>query len=117
MNHQSPGFNIFDALVCSSITPIPDITDISFAREQAGSRSPQTLINAKALEVLAEELVAAHGHTNVLNVPTDVSKLDEVVRLRDRVYEAWGEVSVMDANLFGYVTAFRRSCLIIDGLL
>ena len=41
----------------------------------------------------AEELVAAHGHTNVRNVPTDVSKLDEVVRLRGRVYEAWGEVS------------------------
>jgi hypothetical protein len=67
--------------------------------------------------VLAEELVAAHGHMNVLNVPTDVSKLDEAVRLRDRVYEAWGEMSVMDVNWFGYVTASRRSCLIIDGLL
>jgi len=44
-------------------------------------------------------------------------ELDEAVRLRDRVYEAWGEMSVMDVNLFGYVTASRRSCLIIDGLL
>jgi hypothetical protein len=28
----------------------------------------------------------------LLVVPTDVSVLDEVVRLRDRVYETWGEV-------------------------
>jgi hypothetical protein len=33
------------------------------------------------------------GGINVLTVKTDVSKLDQVVRLRDRVYEAWGEVS------------------------
>jgi len=33
------------------------------------------------------------GEANVLVVPTDVSKLEEVVRLRDKVYEDWGEVS------------------------
>jgi hypothetical protein len=49
--------------------------------------------------VLAEELVAAHGHTNMLNVPTDVSKVDEVVRLRGRVYEVWGVVSVVRHGL------------------
>ena len=49
-------------------------------------------IDAKALEVLAAELGKAHGETNVLAVPTDVSRLEEVVRLRERVYEAWGEV-------------------------
>jgi len=32
------------------------------------------------------------GANNVLTVTTDVSKLDQVVKLRDRVYEAWGEV-------------------------
>lgn len=32
------------------------------------------------------------GANNVLVVPTDVSKLEQVVQLRDRVYEAWGEV-------------------------
>ena len=31
----------------------------------------------------------------MLAVPTDVSKLEDVVRLRDRVYEAWGEVRVV----------------------
>ena len=49
-------------------------------------------IDAKALDVLAVELGAAHGETNVLAVATDVSRLEEVVRLRERVYEAWGEV-------------------------
>jgi hypothetical protein len=50
-------------------------------------------IDAKGLEVLAKELGAAHGESNVLAIVTDVSKLDDVVRLRDRVSEAWGEVS------------------------
>src|SRR5712671_2400282 len=52
-------------------------------------------INTKGLEVLAKELVGKHGEANVLAVLTDVSKLEEVVRLRERVYEAWGEVSVV----------------------
>ena len=56
-------------------------------------------INAAALETLAKELVAAHGETNVLAVPADVSKLEDVVRLRERVYEAWGEVSVVRRGL------------------
>ncbi|KAH8984717.1 NAD-binding protein [Lactarius akahatsu] len=55
-------------------------------------------IDAKALDVLAAELGAAHGETNVLAVATDVSKLEEVVRLRERVYEAWGEVAVLLNN-------------------
>ena len=50
-------------------------------------------LDAKGLEVLAKELGAAHGESNVLAIVTDVSKLDDVVRLRDRVSEAWGEVS------------------------
>lgn len=56
-------------------------------------------INVGALEALAKELGAAHGETNVLAVPTDVSKLEDVVRLRERVYEAWGEVSVVRRGL------------------
>jgi len=35
----------------------------------------------------------------VLAMPTDVSKLEDVVRLRERVYEAWGEVSVVRRGL------------------
>ncbi|KAI0275930.1 NAD-P-binding protein [Russula aff. rugulosa BPL654] len=70
------------------------------ARELAGLGLKVAIadINAAALETLAEELVATHGETNVLAVPTDVSKLEDVVRLRERVYEAWGEVAVLLNN-------------------
>lgn len=64
-------------------------------------------LDAKGLEVLAKELGEAHGESNVLAIVTDVSKLDDVVRLRDRVSEAWGEVgcgyyavSLCDAHHF-----------------
>lgn len=46
------------------------------------------------LKAVGEELVASLGEANVLVIPTDVSKLEEVVKLRDRVYEAWGEVRI-----------------------
>jgi NAD(P)-dependent dehydrogenase (short-subunit alcohol dehydrogenase family) len=52
-------------------------------------------INVNALEMFAKELIAAHGEGNVLAVPTDVSKLEDVVRLCERVYEAWDEVRVV----------------------
>lgn len=47
-------------------------------------------------DVLAEtakEVAAIVGDANVLVIPTDVSKIGDVQRLRDKVYEAWGEVS------------------------
>lgn len=46
----------------------------------------------KNLAQVGQELTTIVGESNVLVIPTDVSKLDQVVRLRDRVYEAWGEV-------------------------
>jgi len=55
-------------------------------------------IDLNALEMFAKELGAAHGEGNVLALPTDVSKLEDVVRLRERVYEAWGEVAVLLNN-------------------
>lgn len=39
------------------------------------------------------EVAAVVGDANVLIIPTDVSKIGDVQRLRDRIYEAWGEVS------------------------
>ncbi|KAH9952504.1 NAD-binding protein [Russula dissimulans] len=55
-------------------------------------------INTKGLDVLAKELGGKYGESNVLAVPTDVSKLEDVVHLRERVYEAWGEVAVLLNN-------------------
>ena len=46
----------------------------------------------KNLAQLGLELAALIGQSNVLVIPTDVSKLDQVVKLRDKVYETWGEV-------------------------
>ena len=46
----------------------------------------------KKLAEVGHELTTIVGQSNVLVIPTDVSKLDQVVKLRDRVYETWGEV-------------------------
>lgn len=46
----------------------------------------------------AKEVISIAGEANVLVIPTDVSDIDEVVRLRDKVYEAWGEVAVLLNN-------------------
>jgi NAD(P)-dependent dehydrogenase (short-subunit alcohol dehydrogenase family) len=53
-----------------------------------------------ALEAAATELasLARRGGADVLAVPTDVGSLDEVQRLKDRVYGAFGEVAVLMNN-------------------
>src|SRR5260370_33454378 len=50
-----------------------------------------------ALEQAAAEvaLVTRGGPADVLAVPTDVSTLEEVQRLKDRVYDTFGEVAVV----------------------
>lgn len=55
-------------------------------------------VHPDKLQAVGKEIAAIVGEANVLVVPTDVSKIDEVVRLRDRVYEAWGEVAVLMNN-------------------
>jgi NAD(P)-dependent dehydrogenase (short-subunit alcohol dehydrogenase family) len=57
-------------------------------------------LGGDVLEQAAAEVasVAKRGPADVLMVPTDVSKLDEVQRLRDRVYETFGEVAVLVNN-------------------
>ena len=50
-------------------------------------------VNLDGLAETGKEVAAIVGEANVLVVPTDVSNLEQVVRLRDKVYEAWGEVS------------------------
>ena len=46
------------------------------------------------LQAVGKELARIVGEANILIVPTDVSKLEDVVRLRDKVYEVWGEVRI-----------------------
>src|SRR6266481_5701374 len=53
-----------------------------------------------ALDQAATDIasVAKHGSSDVLAVPTDVSELDDIQGLRDRVYDAFGEVAVLMNN-------------------
>jgi len=57
-------------------------------------------LGGNVLEQAAEEVasVANQGAADVLMVPTDVSKIEEVQRLKDRVYETFGEVAVLINN-------------------
>jgi hypothetical protein len=51
-------------------------------------------VNETQLAQVAKELAALIGEGNVLVIPTDVSKLEQVQALSKRVYDAWGEVRV-----------------------
>jgi NAD(P)-dependent dehydrogenase (short-subunit alcohol dehydrogenase family) len=57
-------------------------------------------LGGNVLEEAATEVasVANQGAADVLMVPTDVSKLEEIQRLKDRVYEVFGEVAVLMNN-------------------
>jgi len=55
-------------------------------------------VDEEGLKQTAQTVIKLVGEANVLVAPTDVSKLDEVVRLKDKVYEAWGEVAVLLNN-------------------
>lgn len=49
-------------------------------------------IDEEKLKAAANSITAIVGDANVLTVKTDVSKLEEVERLKDKAYEAFGEV-------------------------
>ena len=57
-------------------------------------------LSAQALEQAAGEVAAAAptGKAAVITVPTDVSSLEAVQKLRDTVYTAFGEVAVLMNN-------------------
>jgi len=57
-------------------------------------------LSPQALAAAADEVAASapNGRSAVLAVPTDVSKLDDVQKLADTVYAAFGEVAVLMNN-------------------
>jgi NAD(P)-dependent dehydrogenase (short-subunit alcohol dehydrogenase family) len=57
-------------------------------------------LSAERLEQAAAEVtaVSSGGRDTVLTVPTDVSKLDQVQALKDKVYASFGEVAVLMNN-------------------
>jgi len=50
-------------------------------------------VNKERLNSIRRELVDMIGAQNVMAVPTDVSDLDQVVKFKEKVYDAWGEAS------------------------
>ena len=58
-------------------------------------------VNQAGLEAVGAEVTRIVGDpNNVLVIPTDVSKLEEVVHLRDKVYDQWGEVSSQHSAVY-----------------
>ncbi|RDX48899.1 NAD(P)-binding protein [Lentinus brumalis] len=55
-------------------------------------------VDEQGLNATAKEVAQIIGEENLITLPTDVAQLDQVERLRDRVYEAWGEVGVLMNN-------------------
>ncbi|KAJ4496970.1 NAD-P-binding protein [Lentinula lateritia] len=55
-------------------------------------------VDEARLQQVGKDVAAIVGDANVLVVPTDVSKLDQVVHLKEKVYELWGEVAVLMNN-------------------
>src|SRR5262245_60347459 len=51
-------------------------------------------LSQDALDKAAAEI----GASDIVTVPTDVSKIDEVTHLKDRAYAAFGEVAVLMNN-------------------
>lgn len=50
-------------------------------------------INIEQLEAVGREVESIVGSNNLLVIPTDVSKLEQVQNLKDKVLDKWGEVS------------------------
>lgn len=57
-------------------------------------------LDGNALQQAGTEVgsVARRGAADVLTVPTDVSKLEQVQHLKDRVFDTFGEVAVLMNN-------------------
>ena len=80
--HASPSLR----LVYSSADPEADLCRI-------GLKIAIADVDEQGLSGTAKEVAQIVGEQNLIALPTDVTKLEQVQRLRDRVYDAWGEVS------------------------
>ncbi|CAA7258816.1 unnamed protein product [Cyclocybe aegerita] len=84
------------ALITGAASGIGRAAALEFAK--LGLKVAIADVNEEKLQGVGKALAATIGEANVLVVPTNVSKLEEVIRLRDRVYEQWGEVAVLMNN-------------------
>ncbi|KAI5116649.1 hypothetical protein M0805_004960 [Coniferiporia weirii] len=84
------------AVVTGAASGIGRAAAIELAKQ--GLRVALADVNEAALKDAGAEAARHAGEPNVLVVPTDVSRLEDVVRLRDTVLESWGEVAVLMNN-------------------
>jgi len=84
------------AVITGAANGIGKAAAIEFAK--LGLKIAIADVDAANLKAVGQELAAIVGEANVLVVPTDVSQLEEVVKLKDKVYENWGEVAVLMNN-------------------
>lgn len=76
--------------VSASICLLPN-TDLRPCRDNL--RIALADVNEAPLAQVGKEIARIVGEENVLVIPTDVSKIEQVKHLKDRVFEKWGEVS------------------------
>ena len=69
------------------------LIEIGLALCRIGLKIAIADVDEQGLNSTAKEVAQIVGEANLITLPTDVTQLDQVERLRDRVYEAWGEVS------------------------
>jgi len=82
------------------ITGAADGIGLAAAKKFAslGMRVCMADIDADKLEQATAEVPAAVDHAEAVAMPTDVSKLDELQQLRDRVFDRYGQVDVLMNN-------------------
>jgi NADP-dependent 3-hydroxy acid dehydrogenase YdfG len=70
------------------------------ARELAnlGMKLALADVDQEGLRQTVEEVSPIVGASNILAMPIDVANLDEVVKLKEKVFEAWDEVAVLMNN-------------------
>lgn len=71
---------------------IADVDDAALEKVGTELRSIHAKLPADVLGGASSHTAATADAPSVLVLRTDVSSAEEVVRLRDRVYETWGEV-------------------------
>jgi len=84
------------AVITGAASGIGKAAAIELAK--AGLKLALADIREDALAATGKEVAAISGDANVLVITTDVSKIEDVQHLRDKVYEAWGEVAVLLNN-------------------
>ncbi|KAF9474208.1 NAD(P)-binding protein [Pholiota conissans] len=84
------------AVVTGAASGIGRAAAIEFAK--LGLKVAIADVTVDKLQDVGQELTKIVGDVNVLVIPTDVSKVEEVASLRDKVYETWGEVAILMNN-------------------